>query len=273
MVVAASAGEGARQRPRGQPRGRGVLPARHAPRRRKRLPPRRGARGRGAARPRGRLPRHPASRRSPRVASPERPDGAVRAPPGGPLCDDGHAAPGGVRARGGRRRRWCRRRRVPDEVVEAVLAGDVLVGDVLAGSTLGQDQAEAVRGLLTGGEQVALLVAPVGAGKSRALEAARRGWAGAGHGADRRPGPSRRSGERGQANARPRRRSPPGRRRRPWWALPDPRGRPRGLRARDGPAIRARLGDAASLRLRSRDPSILSTYLANDRIQRAVAPP
>ncbi len=48
---------------------------------------------------------------------------------------------------------------------------------VLAMSTLGEEQREAVRGLVMGGERVALLVGPAGAGKSRALEAARRCWA------------------------------------------------------------------------------------------------
>jgi ATP-dependent exoDNAse (exonuclease V) alpha subunit len=44
---------------------------------------------------------------------------------------------------------------------------------VLGECSLGDDQREAVRGLLTGGERVALLVGPAGAGKSRALGAAR----------------------------------------------------------------------------------------------------
>jgi hypothetical protein len=44
---------------------------------------------------------------------------------------------------------------VPDEVVEAVLAGSTFGQDVLADSTLGQDQAAAVRGLLTGGPRAA----------------------------------------------------------------------------------------------------------------------
>ena len=65
---------------------------------------------------------------------------------------------------------------VPGGIVEAVLTGDVL-----ADGTLGNDQAAEVRGLLTGGEQVAFLVGPAGAGKSRALEAARRAWSAAGH--------------------------------------------------------------------------------------------
>jgi conjugative relaxase-like TrwC/TraI family protein len=47
---------------------------------------------------------------------------------------------------------------------------------VLAASTLGEDQKDAVRGLVMGGERVALLVGPAGAGKSRALDAARRAW-------------------------------------------------------------------------------------------------
>jgi conjugative relaxase-like TrwC/TraI family protein len=50
------------------------------------------------------------------------------------------------------------------------------VDRVLAASTLGKDQLKAVRDLVTGGERVALLVGPAGAGKSRALEAAGRCW-------------------------------------------------------------------------------------------------
>lgn len=60
---------------------------------------------------------------------------------------------------------------VPTELVERVLEP----------SLLGEDQRQAVRSLLGGGEQVALLVGPAGAGKSRALEAARAGWEAAGY--------------------------------------------------------------------------------------------
>jgi conjugative relaxase-like TrwC/TraI family protein len=48
--------------------------------------------------------------------------------------------------------------------------------DVLARSDLGKDQRDAVRALVTGGERVALLVGPAGAGKSRALRTARAIW-------------------------------------------------------------------------------------------------
>jgi hypothetical protein len=47
---------------------------------------------------------------------------------------------------------------------------------VLGRSNLGEDQRRAVTDLLTGGERAALLVGPAGAGKSRALDAARAGW-------------------------------------------------------------------------------------------------
>jgi conjugative relaxase-like TrwC/TraI family protein len=52
---------------------------------------------------------------------------------------------------------------------------------VLSGSMLGADQQRAVRELLGGGEQVALLVGPAGAGKSRALGAAREAFEAAGY--------------------------------------------------------------------------------------------
>jgi ATP-dependent exoDNAse (exonuclease V) alpha subunit len=48
-------------------------------------------------------------------------------------------------------------------------------------SMLGADQQRAVRELLSGGGQVALLVGPAGAGKSRALGAAREAWDAAGY--------------------------------------------------------------------------------------------
>ena len=48
--------------------------------------------------------------------------------------------------------------------------------DVLERSDLGSDQRHAVRALVTGGERVALLVGPAGAGKSRALDTARAIW-------------------------------------------------------------------------------------------------
>jgi ATP-dependent exoDNAse (exonuclease V) alpha subunit len=48
--------------------------------------------------------------------------------------------------------------------------------DVLERSDLGSDQRTAVRALVTGGERVALLVGPAGAGKSRALDTARTIW-------------------------------------------------------------------------------------------------
>ncbi|MGB9113251.1 MAG: MobF family relaxase, partial [Acidimicrobiales bacterium] len=51
-----------------------------------------------------------------------------------------------------------------------------VVDSILEQSDLGEDQQAAVRGLLTGGEQVALLVGPAGAGKSRALDVAREAW-------------------------------------------------------------------------------------------------
>ena len=53
--------------------------------------------------------------------------------------------------------------------------------DVLERSDLGSDQRTAVRALVTGGERVALLVGPAGAGKSRALGAARAIWEGSGY--------------------------------------------------------------------------------------------
>lgn len=55
------------------------------------------------------------------------------------------------------------------------------VEQMLDNSNLGEDQRRAVRGLLTGGEQVAILVGPAGAGKSRALNSARVTWEMAGY--------------------------------------------------------------------------------------------
>ena len=75
-------------------------------------------------------------------------------------------------------------------VLDAVARGrDVRVGlvpertvdMVLSGSILGADQKKAVRELLGGSEQVALLVGPAGAGKSRSLGAAREAWDAAGY--------------------------------------------------------------------------------------------
>ena len=75
-------------------------------------------------------------------------------------------------------------------ILEGVAAGrDAAVGivpalvvdRVVATSSLGEDQREAVRGLLSGGERVALLVGPAGAGKSRSLDVARAGWEAAGY--------------------------------------------------------------------------------------------
>ena len=51
----------------------------------------------------------------------------------------------------------------------------------IAEAGLGGDQEKAVHGLLSGGEQVALLVGPAGAGKSKALLAAGQAWETAGY--------------------------------------------------------------------------------------------
>jgi len=59
---------------------------------------------------------------------------------------------------------------------QLAVVGEEIADRVLASSVLGKDQREAVRGLLLGGEQVALLVGPAGTGKSRALDAARIAW-------------------------------------------------------------------------------------------------
>ena len=56
-----------------------------------------------------------------------------------------------------------------------------IVEQMLDTSSLGEDQRRAVRGLLTGGERVAILVGPAGAGKSRALNSARTAWETAGY--------------------------------------------------------------------------------------------
>ncbi|HUY06356.1 MAG TPA: AAA family ATPase, partial [Acidimicrobiales bacterium] len=56
-----------------------------------------------------------------------------------------------------------------------------IVDATLNQSSLGEDQRRAVRGLLTGGERVAILVGPAGAGKSRALNNARDAWEMAGY--------------------------------------------------------------------------------------------
>jgi conjugative relaxase-like TrwC/TraI family protein len=61
------------------------------------------------------------------------------------------------------------------------LVPESTVDMVLSGSMLGADQQKAVRELLGGGEQVALLVGPAGAGKSRSLGAAREVWEAAGY--------------------------------------------------------------------------------------------
>ena len=75
-------------------------------------------------------------------------------------------------------------------VLEAAAAGagagigivpEVVVTSAISAARLGEDQEAAVRGLLGGGEQVALLVGPAGSGKSRALWAARTAWAASGH--------------------------------------------------------------------------------------------
>ena len=75
-------------------------------------------------------------------------------------------------------------------ILEGVAAGrDACVGTVsqavvdhvLAASSLGEDQRDAVSCLLAGGERVALLVGPAGAGKSRSLDVARAGWEAVGY--------------------------------------------------------------------------------------------
>ena len=57
---------------------------------------------------------------------------------------------------------------------------EAIAARVLDRSSLGEDQRDAVRGLVSGGERVALLVGPAGTGKSRALDAAREAWIAAG---------------------------------------------------------------------------------------------
>jgi conjugative relaxase-like TrwC/TraI family protein len=79
-----------------------------------------------------------------------------------------------------------REARVLDAVAKGKDAGIGLVPErtldmVLSRSILGADQQRAVRELLGGGEQVALLVGPAGAGKSRALHAAREAFETAGY--------------------------------------------------------------------------------------------
>jgi hypothetical protein len=64
---------------------------------------------------------------------------------------------------------------------KAAIVSSRIVNDVLSEFILGEDQRHAVRDLLTGGERVALLVGPAGAGKSRALDSARAGWERAGY--------------------------------------------------------------------------------------------
>ena len=75
-------------------------------------------------------------------------------------------------------------------VLEAAAAGarrgigivsEAVVTSAISEARLGEDQDAAVRGLLGGGEQVALLVGPAGSGKSRALSAARTAWEASGH--------------------------------------------------------------------------------------------
>ena len=62
----------------------------------------------------------------------------------------------------------------------AAVVPEAIAARVLDRSSLGEDQREAVRGLVSGGERVALLVGPAGTGKSRALDAAREAWIAAG---------------------------------------------------------------------------------------------
>ena len=62
----------------------------------------------------------------------------------------------------------------------AAVVPEAIAARVLDRSSLGDDQREAVRGLVSGGERVALLVGPAGTGKSRALDAAREAWIAAG---------------------------------------------------------------------------------------------
>ena len=62
----------------------------------------------------------------------------------------------------------------------AAVVPEAIAARVLDRSSLGEDQRDAVRGLVSGGERVALLVGPAGTGKSRALDAAREAWIGAG---------------------------------------------------------------------------------------------
>ena len=75
-------------------------------------------------------------------------------------------------------------------VLEAAAAGagagvgivpEAVATRAISEARLGEDQDAAVRGLLGGGEQVALLVGPAGSGKSRALSAARAAWEASGH--------------------------------------------------------------------------------------------
>ena len=52
---------------------------------------------------------------------------------------------------------------------------------ILPEAALGDDQAEAVQRLCSGGERVAVLIGPAGSGKSRSLNAARQAWEAAGN--------------------------------------------------------------------------------------------
>ena len=80
----------------------------------------------------------------------------------------------------------AREARVLEAAANGVDAGVAVVpatvlAETLAGAGLGLDQRAAVSQLLTGGEAIACLVGPAGAGKSRALEAARVSWEAAGY--------------------------------------------------------------------------------------------
>ena len=90
---------------------------------------------------------------------------------------------------GGARYTTARSWQAEQAILEAVGAGrgagvavvpGATVEAALGGAGLGADQADAVRRLCMGGEQVAVMVGPAGSGKSKSLGAARAAWRAAG---------------------------------------------------------------------------------------------